>query len=315
VIKSKCVSYILSIGTCVLTLYSYAAKQELLLPDFLQTTYIQDFRALSSSWTKFLLGASGTRVLYTFQSLYDQARHAEHIPESIPKKIHQIWLGSPLPKKYKHFQQLIKKFHPDWEYKLWTDNDIKNLELINQQTYDAAPNFGEKSDIARYEILYNFGGIYLDIDVECLRSFDFLRRHYGFFAALEPLLYGSPTCLSLANAIIGARPGHPVLKECIIQIYRSHKLHKFNHLPRTTKTIITTGPVLFTRACYAQRSQLRKDGIILPSECFTPLRILSLPLTAPWRFCIHHWTHSWMKAAISPLSLHINKIKAQTETS
>lgn len=296
----------------IILVYSCRAEQELVLPDFLQATYIEDFKKLSSSWTKFLLSAPGTSIFYTFKSLYDHARHAEYTPESIPKIIHQIWLGSPFPKRYKNFQNLIKKFHPDWEYKLWTDNDIKSLQLINQRAYDAAPNFGEKSDIARYEILYKFGGIYLDTDVECLRSFDFLRRHYGFFAALEPLFRSSPTCLSLSNAIIGSRPGHPILSECIAQIYRPRKLHNVPNVPSTTKTIITTGPVLLTRVCYAQRSLLRKDGIILPSECFTPTHTLSIPFKVPWRFCVHHWAHSWMRVPISSTYSPTNKIKAQT---
>lgn len=265
------------------------AESEVILPDFLKNTYIQDYTILSSSWAKFLLGASATTVLYTFKDRYEHARHARYTPENIPKIIHQIWLGSPFPKRYKRFQDLIKTLHPGWDYKLWTDENIKQLRLFNQKAYDTASNFGEKSDIARYEILYRFGGIYLDTDVECLRSFDFLRRHYSFFAALEPLSKQSPTCLSLANAIIGSRPGHPILKECIQQIHQPRKLY---NIPTTTKTIITTGPVLFTRACYAQRYALRQDGIILPSECFTPTRKLS---QESWRFCIHHWAHSWMR--------------------
>jgi len=70
----------------------------------------------------------------------------------IPKIIHQIWLGSPLPEKYKQLQKSWLKYHPDWHYYLWTEKEIAAFGLTNQALYDATSNYGEKSDIARYEI-------------------------------------------------------------------------------------------------------------------------------------------------------------------
>ena len=72
----------------------------------------------------------------------------------IPKIIHQIWLGSSLPEKYKRFQQSWKKYHPDWTYILWSEKEIEEFGLKNKKIYDKTKNLGQKSDIARYEILY-----------------------------------------------------------------------------------------------------------------------------------------------------------------
>lgn len=90
----------------------------------------------------------------------------------IPKIIHQIWLGSPLPKQYKKYQKSWRHHHPDWEYKLWTDADVEAFQLHNKKLFDEAKNYGEKSDIFRYEILHRYGGVYIDTDIECLKPFD-----------------------------------------------------------------------------------------------------------------------------------------------
>ena len=51
---------------------------------------------------------------------------------TLPKIIHQIWLGGQLPEKYRAWSESWKKFNPDWQYILWTDEDVnaRILELI-----------------------------------------------------------------------------------------------------------------------------------------------------------------------------------------
>jgi mannosyltransferase OCH1-like enzyme len=275
-----------------------------LLPEFSSASYIEDFNSLSNARTKFLLKGSGIQILQEFELIYNNARKSNRnaIPETqIPKQIHQIWLGSKLPEKYKKMQKSIIDLHPGWKYKLWQDKDIENFKLENQKAYDQADNYGEKSDIARYEILRRLGGLYLDMDVECLKPFDFLHDTFDFYGALEPLSRNTPTCLSVANAVIGSRAQHPILKECVNQIKEPEIDTK--SWKTILKTVVKTGPVLLTRACYKHKESLKKSGIILPSEFFTPSKTSLLTKDAPFRFCIHHWHHSWMpKKTISTLS-------------
>ncbi len=105
----------------------------------------------------------------------------------IPKIIHQIWLGSPLPQKYIQLQKSWQEKHPDWEYRLWTDESVKNFKMQNQALFESATNWGEKADILRYEILYQIGGLYVDTDFECVRSFDTLHHLCDFYVGLETL--------------------------------------------------------------------------------------------------------------------------------
>lgn len=113
-----------------------------------------------------------------FRKIYESKVTLERMHEYlVPKKIHQIWIGQkPLPEATKEYQKTFAKHHPDWEYRLWTDKDIENLELINKELYDKAPNPGEKSDILRLELLYKFGGVYLDTDCELVQPLDELHQ-------------------------------------------------------------------------------------------------------------------------------------------
>ncbi len=64
------------------------------------------------------------------KNLYDTyvVNNIEYNPQvRIPKIIHQIWIGSPLPQKYYRWQKSWQKYHPDWEYKLWTERDIEKF--------------------------------------------------------------------------------------------------------------------------------------------------------------------------------------------
>lgn len=145
----------------------------------------------------------------------------------IPKVLHFIWLG---PKDFpsrsiQNVKSWIAK-HPDWTVKFWTDrkrplphpsmqlmnvNDFPFLQL-KDYFYDTS-NYGEKSDVLRYEILYQEGGIYIDHDVQCLKSFDELNQKYDFYCGLEA---PSQTVLSssvhVTNNLIASKPGHPIIK-------------------------------------------------------------------------------------------------------
>lgn len=100
------------------------------------------------------------------------------------KKIHQIWIqGSKhyeeTHKDYFEMSKLWSTIYPDFEYKLWSEKDF--LPLLEQysgnlvKSYNEAPNFACKADIARYAILHYEGGLYVDTDFEPFdRRFDFL---------------------------------------------------------------------------------------------------------------------------------------------
>jgi mannosyltransferase OCH1-like enzyme len=239
---------------------------------------------------------------HAFKELYEKYMVGDkvyaHNPR-IPKIIHHIWLGSPLPARCKWFIETWKKHHPDWTFILWDDARVAQLGLINLRPYVAATNWGEKSDIVRYEILYHFGGLYVDTDFECLQPFDELHHCCDFYVGAYPDA-GGGSCY-VFNGLIGSAPGHPVLRRCIegIQQQRSKRCKIPNHIMHRT------GPMHLTTCLRAALVHGDAIGRCVP---FPPIYFYAWPgvlrhdksrqfiesFLQPQSLAVHHWAVSWV---------------------
>ena len=95
----------------------------------------------------------------------------------IPKIIHYMWLGGkPIPDTLKYCIDSWKKYCPEYEIRRWdeTNYDIEKNEYM-KQAYEQRM-YGFIPDYARLDILYRFGGIYFDTDVELVQNIDNLLR-------------------------------------------------------------------------------------------------------------------------------------------
>ena len=101
----------------------------------------------------------------------------------IPKIIHNIWIQGydNLPNENKVTHANIKNMNPEWEFMIWDDDMIKKMlkkyppiynMYIKTNNYTEINNNTLKSDIARYMIMKEYGGLYFDIDFNCAASFD-----------------------------------------------------------------------------------------------------------------------------------------------
>ena len=131
-------------------------------------------------------------------------RAASQAEVKIPRIIHRIWLGGePLRDDLQHYGETWRNHHPGWEIRLWTDDDLPEFGLTD--ALEHGRHQAERADVLRYELLKRFGGVYVDIDIECLRS-------------LEPLIERSRylrhyKCQErVSNGILGAVPGHPLFE-------------------------------------------------------------------------------------------------------
>ncbi len=196
----------------------------------------------------------------------------------IPLIVHQIWFGEQMPKVYDDWHQKLHKLHPGWTFVRWTEKKLKDAfpqDLYNQKMFDCAKktnSYAKMSDIARYEILNKYGGLYLDYDVTCLRSFNFSHYAYDFYAGMEDFWSSCYCC----NAVIGARKGHPIIQACIenIKQYENKKpnLQNWPHRSPAEKeifiTLITTGPKMFTQSIWQAVDCKNNVDIIFPPEVF-----------------------------------------------
>jgi mannosyltransferase OCH1-like enzyme len=226
---------------------------------------------------------------------------------TIPKIIHVIWLGSEIPEKYAQWQDTWKNL-TGWEYHLWTDKDVENLNLINRKLYNASLGYGEKSDILRLELLYQFGGLYVDTDFACLNPAYFEQFHRGldFYIGTEPLEYRP---FGVGNAIIGSKAGHPFLLKLIQQLPENYQAKK------GYCAFETTGPAYVTNTLinYLKASDKNKTSVaVFPSSFFYPwtseeitkiqrsnFSYMHLTDFAPETCAIHFWEGSWARNPIN----------------
>ena len=123
----------------------------------------------------------------------------------IPKKIHYCWFGGkPLPNSCKKMISTWKKHLPEYEIRLWdeTSFDIASSDFV-RAAYQAG-KFAFVSDYVRLCALKQYGGIYLDTDVEVIRSFDPLLRGRG-------AVFGFESGEKVMTAFMAARPEHPII--------------------------------------------------------------------------------------------------------
>lgn len=206
----------------------------------------------------------------------------------LPKKIHQIWLGSPIPEKYKIWGETWKKHNPDWEYRLWTDDDVYDLGLPNLEVYNSITNYGAKSDVLRYHILNKFGGIYIDTDFECLKSFDSLR-YLEFFTGV-----GYPTKPELYVGIIGCIPHHPIMEKVVEEV------NKISKDIVAAEILKATSSIFFTNNFFEVVSQYQPGIVAFPPDYFYPFPNSKghehkdgKKFIKPISLALHHWEVSW----------------------
>jgi len=195
-----------------------------------------DFSSLTGKDTerwKFVQTKEDLAHLELFTKIYDLRKGLSSLSETIyriPTTIHFIWIGPrPFPRESVENVRTWMAKHPDWTFCFWTDRqrptpcpgmqirfvqDLKFLKL--KPCYNTSDNFGEKSDLLRYEILYQEGGVYVDHDVVCFKDFDALNKSYDFYCGIDmPYSSSLPSCVFTTNNLIGVKAGHPILKNCM----------------------------------------------------------------------------------------------------
>jgi hypothetical protein len=106
---------------------------------------------------------------------------------AIPPQIHYCWFGSePMPKDDERCVESFRKHNPSYEIIRWSEEnyDIAKAPLYVRQAYENK-KYAFVSDYVRLDVIYRYGGIYLDTDVELFSSLDFVRGFRMMFAYME----------------------------------------------------------------------------------------------------------------------------------
>ena len=155
--------------------------------DFDQSMELEKY-SRSILMTSKITGLDGNLLLHFFRGLYNKNNLSNIFPSKelkIPKIIHQVWLGGVVPECFKDLMQSWINSHLDgWQYILWTDKEAEDFQMHSREFYDQADNYGVKSDILKMEVIYKYGGVYIDTDFECLRPLDILHYTYDFYIGI-----------------------------------------------------------------------------------------------------------------------------------
>ena len=230
----------------------------------------------------------------------------------IPRLIHQTWKTRDVPPEFQALQRSWIERNPGFEYRFWTDEDIGRF--IAEEHPALLPVFHgyadpiARIDLARYLILRRFGGVYADLDFECLRPIDGLLEGRSFVVGLEPEEHGR-----LAKAVerglprilcpsfLATVPGHP---------FWDHLLERLVEARSSADVLDATGPFLLTRAHASYEGGRHEDGAaevtVLPPHLLYPVtkedcwsgRLFDL---AFWEqatrraYAVHYWEGTWFR--------------------
>ena len=157
----------------------------------------------------------------------------------IPKIIHQLWIGPKQPPT-KHMDTW-KDMNPEFEYIRWNEAELvkRNMNLECKHRIDEMIEINGQADIIRWEILYKYGGVFLDADSICIEKIDVLMN-CKYFAGWEHETLRKGL---IATGTMGFPPKHPLVKDAIDWI----KQNGVNYHKTGLMAWQSVGPGLLTR--------------------------------------------------------------------
>jgi mannosyltransferase OCH1-like enzyme len=187
----------------------------------------------------------------------------------ISKILHQTAATKTLAWEERMLLKKAKKLLPDWNYVLWTDDDI--LAVMQRQFAPFVDTFRQIkrgiviADIGRYAALYEQGGIYLDTDYKLIKAPD----RYLDASCILPIEEGTierrhsnieTNEFKLGNAFLGSIPRHDFWKDLLTHILTAASIEELNF----GNPVATSGPIALTR--FWQRHGEHYPGIRLPAK-------------------------------------------------
>lgn len=214
----------------------------------------------------------------------------------IPKIIHLCWLsGDPYPAKIARCLKTWEKYLPDYEVVLW---DTKRFDLDSsiwvKQAFEKK-KYAFAADYIRFYALYHMGGVYLDSDVEVLKSFDDLLD--------LPYFMGAEKAQTPEAAIMGAEKGCDWIKACL-DYYKDRPF-----VNEDGSLNIQTVPDIMIRqieqikpirvlsledSLNIRKLNMQKEVLEFNDAFFSPKVFDSREVEiTPYTYAIHHYQNSW----------------------
>lgn len=209
----------------------------------------------------------------------------------IPKIIHYCWFGrNPLPRSAQKCISSWKKYCPSYEIIEWNEDnfDISSCPLYVRQAYEAK-KWAFVTDYVRLKVVYDNGGIYMDTDVELIKSLNSLLKHQAYFGFED----GKHIATGLG---FGAEKGHSILVELMCDYNEMPFLLEDNIYNKTTCPIINTNVFLKHGLIQNDKKQILGENVlILPAIYLCPVDFeTGIRKKSRKTISIHWFDSSWM---------------------
>jgi mannosyltransferase OCH1-like enzyme len=187
------------------------------------------------------------------------------VPEQTSDEVERWWVQ-------------LQELHPGWEAHTWREPINPDDFPLVGRLLDACQTGAQRADLIRLEVLYLWGGFYVDSDCEPLRSFDSLLPLHAVAAWEDES--------TIPNAVMGAEAGNAAIFDALsLTISRNVEgLDTWHCGAGTTTDVFRDHPAI----------------TLLPPGAFYPYHYLEkrkrsevTSETCPWTFVVHHWHHSW----------------------
>lgn len=207
----------------------------------------------------------------------------------IPKKIHYCWFGgNPLPDDVRKYIATWKEYCPDYEIIEWNEQnfDISCNDYV-REAYEAK-KWAFVADYARLKVLYDFGGIYMDTDVELVKSFDSLLNCQAF------MCFENDRSVSIGT--LGTEKNSSLVLEFLSAYQNRHFLKGNGSYDTTTNLKIVTNILTQNHGLKTNGNmQILGDVYIYPMDYF-----IAKSYRLGWiqrtnnTYAIHHYSASWV---------------------
>ena len=197
---------------------------------------------------------------------------------SIPNIIHQIWIG-PKPAPINMMNTWQEK-NPEFTYMLWDEKRIRNEDAIFtcQSQIEKMEEWNGKADILRWEILYKYGGMFMDADLICVEAIDSNILSLHAFATYEQEKERPGL---IATGGMGFPPKHPIVAAAVDFI----RTNPVSNKETGKRAWLTVGPMLLTQL---YNSGLQNTITILPSYTFLPQHYSGVTYLGHAKVYAHH---------------------------
>lgn len=178
----------------------------------------------------------------------------------IPKIIHYAWVGTPMPREVKQRVKEWQSVLPDWEFRLWNEDnyDFNSFDFTKYKM--EKKDWGFAADELRYDVVYRYGGFYLDTDMIIKKSLNPLLDYKAVFG----FMYDN----NLLTSFFGAAQYNPIMKQ-ILNEYS--KQSNWDKLMKMTSNPFVTNVLLYKKKDLKMNGSLQRfsDGtIIFPRDYF-----------------------------------------------